>query len=137
MSEMSVAIHEISQTTQHAAVDAQKAQESAQTGGQTVQSTVETIGYLQSAIQQTSSRIEELGRSSDDIGRIIGVIDGIAGQTNLLALNAPSRQLAPANTGAVLPWLRVRYGGWPSAPATPPNRLARPYGPSSKARGRG
>jgi methyl-accepting chemotaxis protein len=88
MSEMSVAIHEISQTTQHAAVDAQKAQESAQTGGQTVQSTVETIGYLQSAIQQTSSRIEELGRSSDDIGRIIGVIDGIAGQTNLLALNA-------------------------------------------------
>jgi methyl-accepting chemotaxis protein len=88
MNEMSAAVHEISQTTQSAALDARKAEESAHSGGQTVKSTVQTIEDLLVANQQTSSRIEELGRSSDAIGRIIGVIDEIAGQTNLLALNA-------------------------------------------------
>ena len=88
MNEMSSAVHEISQTTQNAALDARKAEESAHSGGQTVKSTVQTIEELLEANQQTSSLIEELGRSSDAIGRIIGVIDEIAGQTNLLALNA-------------------------------------------------
>ena len=88
MSQMSSAVHEISQTTQSAAVDARKAEESAHSGGQTVQTTVQAIGNLLTANQETSSRIEELGRSSDAIGRIVNVINEIAGQTNLLALNA-------------------------------------------------
>jgi methyl-accepting chemotaxis protein len=88
MNEISGAVLEISESTQHAATDARKAEEIAHTGGETVQSTVHTIEELLRANQATSSRIEELGRNSDAIGRIITVIDEIAGQTNLLALNA-------------------------------------------------
>jgi len=88
MDEMSSAVREISETTQHAAVDARKAEESAHSGGLTVQTTVSTIEQLLTANQDTSTKIEELGRSSDAIGTIVSVINEIAGQTNLLALNA-------------------------------------------------
>jgi methyl-accepting chemotaxis protein len=88
MNEMASAIEEISQTTQNAAIGANRAEEGAKTGGETVQSTVQSIGQVLEANRQTSERIEELGRSSAAIGRIVNVIEGIAGQTNLLALNA-------------------------------------------------
>jgi methyl-accepting chemotaxis protein len=88
MGEISTAVHQISETTQRAALDARKAEENAHAGGQTIQSTVTTIQQLLEANQATATRIEELGRASDAIGRIIVVIDDIANQTSLLALNA-------------------------------------------------
>jgi methyl-accepting chemotaxis protein len=88
MGEISTAVHQISENTQRAALDARKAEENAHAGGQTIQSTVTTIQQLLEANQATATRIEELGHSSDAIGRIIGVIDDIANQTSLLALNA-------------------------------------------------
>jgi methyl-accepting chemotaxis protein len=88
MGEISTAVHQISETTQSAAIDARKAEEKAHAGGQTIQSTVVTIQQLMVANQATATKIEELGHASDAIGRIIGVIDDIANQTSLLALNA-------------------------------------------------
>ena len=88
MGEISTAVHQISETTHSAALDARKAEENAHAGGQTIQSTVATIQQLLVANQATATKIEELGRASDAIGRIIGVIDDIANQTSLLALNA-------------------------------------------------
>ena len=88
MGEISTAVHQISETTQSAAVDARKAEENAHSGGQTIHSTVATIQQLLHANQATATKIEDLGRASDAIGRIIGVIDDIANQTSLLALNA-------------------------------------------------
>ncbi len=88
MGEISTAVHQISETTQRAALDARKAEENAHAGGKTIQSTVTTIQQLLEANQATATRIEQLGQSSDAIGRIIGVIDDIANQTSLLALNA-------------------------------------------------
>lgn len=88
MSEISTAVHQISETMLGAALDARKAEENAHAGGETIQSTVATIQQLMVANQATATKIEELGRSSDAIGRIIDVIDDIANQTSLLALNA-------------------------------------------------
>jgi methyl-accepting chemotaxis protein len=88
MGEISTAVHQISETTQSAAMDARKAEENAHAGGKTIQSTVTTIQQLMLANQATATKIEELGHASDAIGRIIGVIDDIANQTSLLALNA-------------------------------------------------
>jgi methyl-accepting chemotaxis protein len=88
MGEISTAVHQISETTQNAAIDARKAEEKAHAGGETIQSTVATIQQLMMANQATATKIEELGHASDAIGRIIGVIDDIANQTSLLALNA-------------------------------------------------
>lgn len=88
MGEISTAVHQISETTQSAAIDARKAEEKAHAGGQTIQSTIATIQQLMMANQATASKIEELGHASDAIGRIIGVIGDIANQTSLLALNA-------------------------------------------------
>jgi methyl-accepting chemotaxis protein len=88
MGEISTAVHQISETTQSAALDARKAEQNAHAGGETIQSTVATIQHLLVANQATATKIEELGQASDAIGRIIGVIDDIANQTSLLALNA-------------------------------------------------
>jgi methyl-accepting chemotaxis protein len=88
MGEISTAVHQISENTQRAALDARKAEENAHAGGQTIQSTVTTIQQLLEANQATANRIEKLGQASDAIGRIIDVIDDIANQTSLLALNA-------------------------------------------------
>ena len=88
MGEISTAVHQISETTQSAALDARKAEENAHSGGQTIQSTVATIQQLLVANQATATKIEELGHASDAIGRIVGVIEDIANQTSLLALNA-------------------------------------------------
>jgi len=88
MNQISSAVHEISQTTQTAAIDARKAEEGAHAGGETMRSTVHIIQGVLEANQTTSAKIEELGRSSDAIGKIVHVIDDIADQTNLLALNA-------------------------------------------------
>ncbi len=88
MGEISTAVHQISETTQSAAVDARKAEEDAHSGGSTIQSTVATIQQLLVATQATATKVGELGHASDAIGTIIGVIDEIANQTSLLALNA-------------------------------------------------
>ena len=88
MGEISVAVQQISATTNSAARDARKAEENAHAGGDTVRSTVATIQQLLVANQATAIKIGELGHASDGIGRITGVIDDIANQTNLLALNA-------------------------------------------------
>jgi methyl-accepting chemotaxis protein len=88
MGEISVAVQQISETTNSAARDARKAEENAHAGGDTVRSTVVTIQELLVANQATAIKIGELGHASDAIGKITGVIDDIANQTNLLALNA-------------------------------------------------
>ena len=88
MGEISIAVHQISETTQSAARDAHKAEENAHAGGDTILSTVATIQYLLVANQATATKIGELGHASDAIGKIIGVIHDIANQTSLLALNA-------------------------------------------------
>lgn len=88
MNEMSSAVHEISQTTKNAAIDAQKSgrERTDRWPNRSINRRnlwVPAIGYPANIV-----RIEDLGRSSNDIGRIICVIEEIAGQTNLLALNA-------------------------------------------------
>jgi methyl-accepting chemotaxis protein len=88
MADISVAVRQISQTTQSAAEDARKAEENAHAGGHTIRSTVATIQQLLVANQATATKIEDLGHASDAIGTIIGLIDDIASQTSLLALNA-------------------------------------------------
>lgn len=88
MGEISIAVHQISETTQSAARDAHKAEENAHAGGETILSTVATIQHLLVANQATATKIGELGKASDAIGKIIGVIHDIANQTSLLALNA-------------------------------------------------
>jgi methyl-accepting chemotaxis protein len=88
MGEISVAVHQISETTNDAARDARTAEDNAHAGGATVRATVATIQQLLVANQATATKIGELGRASDAIGKITGVIDDIANQTNLLALNA-------------------------------------------------
>lgn len=88
MDQIQIAIHEISETTQSAAVDAKKAEEHAHTGGETTRLTVSMIHEVFEANQSTSTKMEELSRASDAIGKVIHVITEIAEQTNLLALNA-------------------------------------------------
>jgi methyl-accepting chemotaxis protein len=88
MGAISTAVHEISETTQHAARDARKAEENAHAGGETIQTTVTSIQQMLEANQSTATKIGELGHASDAIGTIIGVIEEIANQTSLLALNA-------------------------------------------------
>ena len=88
MGEISVAVRQISETTNKAARDARKAEENAHAGGDTVRATVATIQQLLVANQATATKIAELGHASDAIGKVAGVIDDIANQTNLLALNA-------------------------------------------------
>ncbi len=88
MGAISTAAHAISDTTQKAAFDAQKAEQNAHEGGKIIQSTVATIQHLLINNQNTSSKIRELGRASADISKIVEVIDNISRQASLLALNA-------------------------------------------------
>ncbi len=88
ISEISVSVRQISETTQTAARDAHIAEQNANAGADTIRATVSSIQQLLTDNQQTASKIEELGRASHAIGAITGVIDDIASQTSLLALNA-------------------------------------------------
>jgi methyl-accepting chemotaxis protein len=88
MSEISIAVKEISQSTQHAAIDARKAEKNAQSGGETIQATVDSLRELLISKEATSAKVVELGNASQAIGKIVEIIDDIANQTSLLALNA-------------------------------------------------
>jgi methyl-accepting chemotaxis protein len=88
MSQMTIAVNEISQNIHKTADAASKANHETTTGNQLVTQTGQTIQGLANEISASSTIINDVETESKTIGSVLDVIKGIAEQTNLLALNA-------------------------------------------------
>ncbi|EJG0025825.1 methyl-accepting chemotaxis protein [Vibrio alginolyticus] len=93
--QISVAVTELSNTSQEVNSNAQMAEEASRlamsniTLGQEHVNRSQSVGEDMSlAIQEASVKVEKLNEYSQSISNVIEVIDNISGQTNLLTLNA-------------------------------------------------
>lgn len=88
ISEMSLTVRDVSETTALAATAAGDALEQVTANSQAVVETSQSIETLASGMETTMKLMDELKIGSQEIGGILEVIKSIAEQTNLLALNA-------------------------------------------------
>ncbi len=88
MSEITIGIGRVAQTTNNVAESASETTTQANLGNNYIQKIDEQMNSIYKVNHETNSVMKELEDKSTKIGSIIGVITGIADQTNLLALNA-------------------------------------------------
>ncbi len=88
MTQMLLAIDEISEMANKALTATSQGLHEANTGKQVVEDTINSVDSLTQEVQNATSVINTLAEYSNNIGNILDVIKGIAEQTNLLALNA-------------------------------------------------
>lgn len=88
MSEMSLAVNEVSKGVAATSEATNGANTEAVNGLKLVQSTIEDIEKLASQVGESATVIAELERNSENINTVLDVIKNVAEQTNLLALNA-------------------------------------------------
>ncbi|MFC4700746.1 methyl-accepting chemotaxis protein [Glaciecola siphonariae] len=94
-SQISTAMQQISQSSQHVSKDMQQAAHSTEaislTGREnetSMKQMHESISLLNSELMQSFEVVQEVSNNTEDIGMILQTIESIAAQTNLLALNA-------------------------------------------------
>lgn len=88
MSQMVIAVENVSQHVTETTNETQKADEETRTGTQVVDDVAQDMQSLASVINHASSVMQEVEKESVNIGSVLEVIRSIAEQTNLLALNA-------------------------------------------------
>ncbi|MGI2258324.1 HAMP domain-containing methyl-accepting chemotaxis protein [Shewanella sp. GXUN23E] len=88
MQQMTITVHDIAQSAQHASDAAGEADGYAIEGQSVLEETRKSIGNLVTNITDVSSIIANLEKETENVGSILDTIRGIAEQTNLLALNA-------------------------------------------------
>ncbi len=88
VSQISVSITKISDTTQTVATVAQKAAKTAETGDENISGVIAKVSHSKDSAYQSAELIKNLGKRSMQIGEIINYITKVADQTNLLSLNA-------------------------------------------------
>lgn len=88
MSQMFLAVEEISEMANKALTTTSEGIEETTSGKQVLDSTISSINSLTKEVHTAESVINRLAEHSVNIGNILDVIKGIAEQTNLLALNA-------------------------------------------------
>jgi methyl-accepting chemotaxis protein len=88
MSEMGLAVNEVSTSVMKSAASANGANAETQKGQQIVEDAIQGIRQLSAQIDTTANFITQVESDSENITTVLDVIKGIAEQTNLLALNA-------------------------------------------------
>ncbi|VAW98690.1 Aerotaxis sensor receptor protein [hydrothermal vent metagenome] len=88
LDKMLTASENVSESAQHAAEEASKADDNAKLGCSIIDNTIESINTMAEQVENSAVVIKQLADDSNVIGSILDVIKGIAEQTNLLALNA-------------------------------------------------
>jgi methyl-accepting chemotaxis protein len=86
--QMSSAVLQVTDHSQHAAEAARKTSAKAHEGGEIITKTIADMRSIAGTVTGSGNKVKELGVRSEQIGKIVNVIDEIADQTNLLALNA-------------------------------------------------
>ncbi len=88
MSGMSVAINEVANAANTAAITSEKGSLSAIKGKEVVVDAVNSISELSNDVDASAKAIQQIESNSENISSIISIIELITDQTNLLALNA-------------------------------------------------
>jgi len=88
MSQMVIAVENISQNVTETTNETQKADEETRTGTQVVNNMANDMQNLADVVGKASMVMHDVEKESDNIGSVLEVIRSIADQTNLLALNA-------------------------------------------------
>ena len=85
---MTLAITQVADRAQQAAIVAREASQTAESGGAAMDLTVQNILELRATVGETAKKMKRLGESSQQISKVVSLINQIAAQTNLLAINA-------------------------------------------------
>ncbi|MDZ5471229.1 methyl-accepting chemotaxis protein [Bacillus sp. 31A1R] len=88
VSEMSLGIKKIAQSSLGVSESAVQTTKEAQEGNEAVIRTINQMDTIQVTVEQAGLKVRELGELSTEVGQIVDVITSLAEQTNLLALNA-------------------------------------------------
>ncbi|MCV2403345.1 methyl-accepting chemotaxis protein [Marinomonas sp. C2222] len=104
--QISMAIHELSSTSQNVSEKAVNAEEQAklslttiENGKATLDKNISLTKDINDSVTETASLVDELRKFSIEIGSVTDVINGISEQTNLLALNAAIEAARAGETG--------------------------------------
>jgi len=88
ISEVSVAINDIANSSMKARADAAQSGVVARDGAQTIETTAHGMQAIAQDVSIASHAMQEFEEQGRDVSKVVGLIKAIADQTNLLALNA-------------------------------------------------